>query len=74
MRWPPVTFTVLMLKRSGHVGDGAQFIGRGHAAPHARDDREGAVLLDVGVDALVDEARLRVVAVLAGPGAQRDSS
>ena len=40
-----------------HVGDGAQFGRRGHAAPHARHDRIGAVLLDVGVDALVDEAR-----------------
>ena len=40
------------------VGDGAQFRGAGHAAPHARHHRIGAVLLDVGVDALVDEARL----------------
>ena len=41
----------------GHVGDGAQLRRRGHAAPHARHHRIGAVLLDVGVDALVDEAR-----------------
>ena len=50
-----------------HVGDGAQFLGAGHAAPHARHHRVGAVLLDVGVRALVDEARLVVVGVFARP-------
>ena len=54
-----------------HVGDGAQLARRRHAAPHARHDRVGAVLLDVGVDALVDEARLVVVGVFAGPGAEQ---
>ena len=49
------------------VGDGAQFVGVGHAAPHARHDRIGAVLLDVGVDALVDEARLVVVGIFVRP-------
>src|SRR5206468_11728849 len=37
------------------------------APPHARDDREGAVLLYVGVCALVDEARLRVILGLVRP-------
>ena len=41
--------------------------GDGHAAPHARHDRIGAVLLDVGVDALVDEARLVVVGIFVRP-------
>ncbi len=49
------------------LGDRFEFGGRGLAAPHARHDRVAAVLLDVGVHALVDEARLVVVAVLAGP-------
>ena len=55
----------------GDVGDGAQFVRRGQAAPHARHHRIGAVLLDVGVHALVDEARLVVVAVFARPGAEQ---
>jgi hypothetical protein len=42
--------------------------GVGQAAPHARHDRVGAVLLDVGVGALVDEARLRIVLRLVRPG------
>ncbi len=40
-----------------HGGDGVQFGRRGHAAPHARHHAVGAVLLDIGVHALVDEAR-----------------
>src|SRR5690606_5551122 len=52
----------------GHVGDAAQFGGIGDAALHLRHHREGAVLLDVGVRALVDEAALRVVHRLARPG------
>ena len=43
------------------IGDGAQFIGRSHAAPHTRHDRIGAVLLDVGVHAFVDETALLIV-------------
>ena len=54
-----------------HIGDGAQFLGAGHAAPHARHDGIGAVLLDVGVHAFVDEARLAVVHILTGPGGQQ---
>ena len=61
MRWPPVTLTVGILYLSTRVGDAAQLVGGGLAAPHARDHRVGAVLLDVGVAALVDEAALRVV-------------
>ena len=47
------------LELVGDVGDGAQLVRRRQAAPHARHHRERAVLLDVGVHALVDEARLR---------------
>ena len=71
MRWPPVTFTVGMLYLSATSAMARSSRGRGHAAPHARHDRVGAVLLDVGVDALVDEARLRIVLIFAGPGAQQ---
>jgi hypothetical protein len=40
--------------------------------PHIRGtDRIGAVLLDVGVHALVDEAALLVVDIFAGPGAEQ---
>ena len=56
MRWPPVTLTVGILYLSTDVGDAPQFGGRGLAAPHAGDHRVGAVLLDVGVAALVDVA------------------
>ena len=70
MRWPPVTFTVGNCERR-HIGDGAQFVRAGDAAPHARNDRECAVLLDIGVDALVDEARLIIVAIFAGPVADQ---
>ena len=50
-----------------HLGDAHQLVGRRHAAVDARDDRERAVLLDVGVDAIVDEAGVALVVVLAGP-------
>ena len=53
------------------IGDAAELVGRGLAAPHARDHAVGAVLLDVGVAALVDEAALRVVLRLFGPGADQ---
>src|SRR3989338_3226965 len=43
------------------LGDTAQFGRSGDAAVHARYHRIAAVLLDVGVGALVDEARARVV-------------
>ena len=39
----------------GRVGDPAQLIGGHDAAVNPRHDREGAVPLDVGVDAIVDE-------------------
>src|SRR5262249_14677180 len=38
----------------GDIGDRAQLVRRGHAAPHPRHHGVCAVLLDVGVDALVD--------------------
>ena len=50
------------------IGDAAQLVGGGLPAPHARDHRIGPVLLDVGVAALVDEARLRIVHGLLRPG------
>jgi hypothetical protein len=43
------------LKLVHHVGDRAQLGGRGRAAPHARNDGIGAVLLDIGVHPLIDE-------------------
>src|SRR5690606_34359819 len=51
----------------GDIGDAAQLGGVGHAALHLRDHRKRAVLLDVGVRALVDEAALWVVDRLARP-------
>ena len=54
-----------------HVGDGPQFPWIGDAAEEARDDRIGAVLLDVGVQPLVDKAALLVVLIFARPGAQQ---
>ena len=71
MRWPPVTLTVGMPNFSATSAIARNSPRGGHAAPHARHDRIGAVLLDVGVHPLVDEARLLVVAVFAGPGAQQ---
>ena len=49
------------------VSDSAQFLGTSHATPHARHNRVGAILLNVGMHALVDEARLVVVGILTGP-------
>src|SRR5690606_560996 len=53
------------------VGDPTQFRSIRLAAPHPRYHREAAVLLDVGVGALVDVARLRVVLRLLRPGADQ---
>src|SRR5690606_3704015 len=55
----------------GHIGNAAQLGRVGDPAPHARHHRIGAVLLDVGVHAFVGQARLAVVARLAGPGRQQ---
>jgi hypothetical protein len=38
-----------------HIGDGPELLGAGHAAPHQRHHRIGAVFLNVGVNALVHE-------------------
>ena len=54
-----------------HIGNATQFTGRGLAAPHARDHAVGAVFLDVGVAAFVDEAALRIVLGGLGPGADQ---
>src|SRR5690606_22613685 len=52
----------------GDVGDAAQLGRIGHAAPHARNHRVGAVLLNVGVSTFIDQARLRIVPGFARPG------
>ena len=74
MRWPPVTLTVGMLNLSTTSAMARSSFGVGDAAPHARHDRIGAVLLDVGVDALVDEARLVVVRDIRPARRRGDSS
>src|SRR5579872_948777 len=51
----------------GDVGDAAELVGCGHAPAHARDNREGAVLLNIGVHAVVDEASRPVFLVIAAP-------
>ena len=71
MRWPPVTLTVGMANLSTTSAIARKLRRAGDAAPHARHDREGAVLLDVGVGALVDEARLVVVGIFVGPVADQ---
>src|SRR5215472_8893686 len=50
-----------------NVGNASQFLGRGDAATDAGDYREGAVILNVGVDAIVDEARRAIFQVSAAP-------
>ncbi len=67
MRWPPVTFTVGMSNLSTTSAMARSSLALVTPAPHARHDGIGAVLLDVGVHALVDEARLIVVGVFARP-------
>src|SRR5690606_28055860 len=54
----------------GNVGDRAQLLRRRDAAPDARHDGVRSVALDVAVRTLVDEARVLVVAILAGPRAE----
>src|SRR5262249_10124680 len=51
----------------GHIGDAAQLLGRRHAAVHARHYAKGAVFLNVGVNTVIDEARIALVFVLLGP-------
>ena len=51
----------------GHLGDAHELVGRRHAGVNARDHRERPVLLDVGVNAIVDEAGVALVGVLVGP-------
>src|SRR3546814_7591637 len=53
------------------IGDRAQFGGIGEPALHARDDRVGAVLLNIGVEALVDEAALLVVLIFSRQRAEQ---
>ena len=53
------------------IGDTAQLVGCSLTTPHSRDHAEGAVFLDVGVRALVDVARLRVINILFRPGRQQ---
>ena len=51
----------------GDVGNAAQLRRARDAAVNARNDREGAVLLDVRVHAVVDEPRRAVLVVIAAP-------
>ena len=55
----------------GHIGDGAQLCRGGDPAPDARHHGVAAVLLDIGVQALVDEARGGAVFGLHRPGAEQ---
>ena len=41
------------------------------AAPHPWDNRESSILLNIGVRALVDETRLRIVPIFRRPSAQK---
>ena len=67
IRWPPVSFTIGTLYFTATCAMRISSSARGHAAVDARHDGERAVLLDVGVDAVVDEARVALVVVFAGP-------
>jgi hypothetical protein len=62
-----VIFTIGTLILVGDIGNAPQLIRRRHAAADARNDRERAVLLDVGVHAIVDEACRLVFVVIAAP-------
>ena len=67
MRWPPVIFTIGTSYFSATSAMRRSSAARRDAAVDARHDAEGAVLLDVGVDAVVDEARVALVVVLRAP-------
>ena len=51
----------------GDVRDAAQLFRRGDTAPHARNHRKCSIFLNVGVHAVVDEARRSVFVVIAAP-------
>ena len=51
----------------GSIRNGTQFFRGCDPAPHTRHNAIGAVLLDVGVFAFVDKARLRIVAIFQRP-------
>ena len=55
MRWPPVILTIGTSYFSATSAIRRSCAGGGDAALHLRDDRERAVVLDVGVHAVVDE-------------------
>ena len=55
----------------GDVRDGAQLRRRRDPAPDARYHRVGAVLLDIGVHAFVDEARVAIIEIVAWPCRQQ---
>ena len=67
MRWLPVTFTIGTLYFSATSAILRSSAGRGDAAAHSRDDGERAVLLNIGVNAIVDEAGRAVLFVIAAP-------
>ena len=51
----------------GHVRDAPKFFRRSHASTDARHDRKRSVLLNIGVDAVVDEARRAIFIVVSAP-------
>ena len=67
MRWPPVSLISGTSYLSATSAIRRSSSGVVDAARHLRDDRERAVALDVGVHAVVDEARVALVDVLAFP-------
>ena len=67
MRWPPVIFTIGTSYFSATSAMRRSSAADGDAAVDARDDAEGAVLLDVRVHAVVDEPRVALVLVLVAP-------
>ena len=65
MRWPPVSLTSGTLYFTATSAIRRSSSGRADAARHLRDDGERAVLLDVGVHAVVDEPGVALVLVFA---------
>src|SRR5215470_16189206 len=51
----------------GNVSDCSQFLRRGDTPVNARDDAEGAVLLKVGVDSVIDEPGVPLVHIILTP-------
>ena len=67
MRWPPVILTIGTLYFSATSAMRRSSAARRDAAEDARHHAERAVLLDVGVHAVVDEPRVALVVVVLAP-------